>query len=78
MADILILDQEDGAGDEKTRKIRNWLSPSRLNFGAMQSDIFGQRQSGTGEWLLADEKFRSWIRGEIKYLWCPGGRNSFS
>lgn len=76
MADILILDQEGGVGDEKTQNTRNWLSP--LNFGPTQSDTFGRRQSGIGEWLLVDERFQSWIRGDTKYLWCHGGRNSLS
>ena len=35
----------------------NWLSP--LNLWATQNDIFQRRQSGTGEWLLADETFQS-------------------
>lgn len=71
MTDILLLDREPETEDQK---VRNWLST--FNFWATQNDTFKERQSETGEWLLIDEKFQSWIRGETKYLWCPGGRNS--
>jgi hypothetical protein len=32
------------------------------------------RVAGTGEWLLASEKFIDWRDGSSETLWCPGGR----
>jgi len=74
ITDIVFLDQSESGGEDQ--KLLNWLSP--LTFWAMHSDTFGRRQPGTGEWLLVDERFQSWISGETKYLWCPGDRNSLT
>jgi hypothetical protein len=50
----------------------NWLSP--LNFSAKQNDIFGRWHEGTGQWLLENIVFKTWVNGISKVLWCPGIR----
>ncbi|KAF8207260.1 ankyrin repeat-containing domain protein [Mycena galopus ATCC 62051] len=50
--------------------IMQWITP--LNFFQRQQLIFETRQAGTGEWLLADTKFRDWVSNSGKVLWCRG------
>ncbi|EGN99239.1 hypothetical protein SERLA73DRAFT_160705 [Serpula lacrymans var. lacrymans S7.3] len=57
---------------EERKKLAAWLTP--LNFRRTQSDVYGSKQEGTGDWVLDDEKFKEWIRCDTKFktLWCPG------
>jgi Cdc6-like AAA superfamily ATPase len=47
-----------------------WLSP--IDFSALQHDIVTRRQEGTGQWFLDSPKFKSWLQGSDKTLFCPG------
>ncbi|KAL9048114.1 MAG: hypothetical protein Q9162_007855 [Coniocarpon cinnabarinum] len=47
-----------------------WLSP--IDFTAQQSDIISRRQDGTAQWFLESLKFKSWLQGPDKTLFCPG------
>lgn len=60
----------DAHGNQETREILSWLSP--INFGIKQRDIFSKHQSGTGQWLLNDQRFMSWHDKHRSTLWCPG------
>ncbi|KAJ7839843.1 ankyrin repeat domain-containing protein [Mycena olivaceomarginata] len=60
----------DQMEDTKRRTIIEWVSP--LNFFLRQQDISKTRQQGTGEWLLDDPKFKSWISNPGQVLWCSG------
>jgi hypothetical protein len=51
-----------------------WLS--NLNFASRQADFLKRQQPGTGEWLLSDPVFQSWLKGNNRTLWCPGLRKS--
>ena len=68
--DMLVLNVY--ALDQETQNIINWISP--LNFPIKQNDYFSRRHTGTGEWLLEDTTFKSWLDGPEKTLWCPGIR----
>ena len=57
---------------KERRAVTDWLSP--LNFMATQNEVLGRRQEGTGQWLLDSEKFKNWVNGTEKVLWCPGIR----
>jgi hypothetical protein len=57
---------------QKMRDIVSWLSP--LNFWSKQNDVFNTRLEGTGEWLLEHDKFKEWLSGTYRTLWCPGMR----
>ncbi|EGN91697.1 hypothetical protein SERLA73DRAFT_66977, partial [Serpula lacrymans var. lacrymans S7.3] len=48
----------------------DWLSP--LNFRQTQNEVRGTWREGTGGWVLEDEKFKQWLRGDVQKLWCPG------
>ncbi|KAF5239238.1 hypothetical protein FANTH_10040 [Fusarium anthophilum] len=50
-------------------EILEWLTP--VNYGPQHSDIFSQRQEGTGEWLLTSKEFQDWVDTK-KTLFCPG------
>ncbi|KAF8207256.1 hypothetical protein K438DRAFT_430486 [Mycena galopus ATCC 62051] len=52
--------------------IMQWITT--LNFFQRHQLIFETRQAGTGEWLLADTKFRDWVSNSGKVLWCRGIR----
>ncbi|KAI9878016.1 MAG: hypothetical protein M1830_002174, partial [Pleopsidium flavum] len=60
--------------DEERRTISEWLSS--LNFKATQSDVFKNRQDGTGQWLLDSTEFKHWVSGTQETLWCPGIRET--
>jgi hypothetical protein len=47
-----------------------WLSPT--DFPAQQHDIITRRQEGTGQWFLDSLKFKRWLQGSDKTLFCPG------
>lgn len=47
-----------------------WLSPT--DFPAQQQDIITRRQEGTGQWFLDSPKFKRWLKGSDKTLFCPG------
>jgi hypothetical protein len=53
-------------------EIIDWLSP--INFFLRQADIVSARQPGTGEWLLADSRFKKWESSSRGTLWCRGIR----
>ena len=52
--------------------IINWLAA--IDYGPQQSDFISRRQEGTGQWLLDSKKFKNWVNGTEKVLWCPGIR----
>ncbi|KAI0194774.1 ankyrin repeat-containing domain protein, partial [Xylaria flabelliformis] len=45
---------------------------SPVSFSEKQSEIFGQRQPGTGQWFIDSPTFQDWIRSPGATLWCPG------
>jgi len=47
-----------------------WLSPT--DFPAQQHDIISRREEGTGQWFLDTPKFKRWLLGYKKTLFCPG------
>jgi hypothetical protein len=75
VADTAFLDQEDEIRDQKNQAIVTWLSPN-LNFGIPQCDFFRQRHDSTYTWFLNDPKFKGWLNGTNRLLWCPGMRKS--
>ncbi|GAM38758.1 hypothetical protein TCE0_033f09754 [Talaromyces pinophilus] len=50
--------------------ILNWLTPT--DYSSQQSDFIGRRQEGTGEWLLASNKFQTWVDQPKRIIFCPG------
>ena len=52
-------------------KIMHWLSSA--NFWGKQADLFEKRaQMGTGRWIFEEDRFKSWLAGPAKLLWCHG------
>ncbi|EPE30107.1 Ankyrin repeat-containing protein [Glarea lozoyensis ATCC 20868] len=62
--------QQTQLQEKEKRDLETWLTS--LNFCAKQNDIFARRQEGTGEWLLQDQNFQSWLTGFKRKLWCQG------
>ncbi|KAM0445670.1 hypothetical protein ACHAQK_001884 [Fusarium lateritium] len=56
--------------DEEATKIISWISP--ISFHAKHIDVLERVEPGTGTWLLEHDTFKSWLRGDIDVLWCPG------
>ncbi|KAI0858323.1 nacht and ankyrin domain-containing protein [Xylaria cubensis] len=55
---------------EEFQKVTLWLSS--LNFPAKQRDLLNRHQAGTGRWLLSNPRFKCWLDGKERTLWCPG------
>jgi hypothetical protein len=62
--------------DEETEKILSWISA--LSFRARQADVREGVQPGTCLWFLQHDKFRTWVNGNSRTIWCPGIRTSLS
>ncbi|EGN97115.1 hypothetical protein SERLA73DRAFT_153627 [Serpula lacrymans var. lacrymans S7.3] len=68
-------DNLDSSATLKERQeFGNWLSP--LNFRQRQSEVCETWRDGTGGWVLDDERFKEWQKGDVKTLWCPGIQQS--
>ena len=50
--------------------VMQWLSP--IDFSAQQFDVISRRQEGTAQWFLDSPKFKSWLHGPDKTLFCSG------
>jgi hypothetical protein len=55
---------------EEHAKIMQSLSST--NFWGKQDDLFRRAQKGSGQWVLEDEKFHSWLTNDPKLCWCKG------
>lgn len=60
------------AESEERLRILKWLS--HLDFGPRLSDLLDRKQEGTGTWLLESQRFKDWLEGDVRTLWCPGMR----
>ncbi len=57
--------------ERKKQEVLQWLSP--LDFRPKQLDILSRRTPSTGEWLLVEENFKSWVGGSgSSCLFCSG------
>ena len=52
------------------KKLKDLLSP--IDFAPHQQHIISQRQIGTARWFLESTKFKEWLRGPEKVLFCLG------
>ena len=50
--------------------ILKWLSPT--DFLTQQHDIITRREQGTGQWFIDSPKFKRWLKGSDKTLFCYG------
>src|SRR6266516_6004346 len=55
---------------QRRDNILEWISST--DFPAQQSDFIARRQDGTGLWFLNSPKFKEWIHGPNRTLFCPG------
>jgi len=51
-------------------KMMRWLSST--NFWGKQVDLLERAQVGTGGWIFEDKRFKSWLAGCPRLLWCHG------
>ena len=57
--------------EQKKQAVLQWLSP--LDFRPKQLDTLSRRTPSTGEWLLIEENFKSWVDGSgPSCLFCSG------
>lgn len=57
--------------ERKKQQVLQWLS--RLDFRSKQLDILSRRTPSTGEWLLVEDNFKSWVDGSgSSLLFCSG------
>lgn len=59
-------------GEDET--VLQWLTP--VEYGLQQSDFLRRKQSGTVEWFLKSETYRTWLNSKPesnhRTLFCPG------
>jgi hypothetical protein len=56
---------------ELQRRILDWLTP--LDFAQVHQDILSSRSPGTGDWLIHDDTYKSWVMsGRNQTLWLHG------
>ncbi|KAL6825975.1 ankyrin repeat-containing domain protein [Trichoderma sp. SZMC 28015] len=51
-------------------QILEWITST--DYGPQQSDFFGKRQPGTGQWLLDSIEYQTWLSARKQTLFCPG------
>ncbi|KAF5694693.1 hypothetical protein FDENT_821 [Fusarium denticulatum] len=51
-------------------EILDWFGTS--DHGSRQSSLLEEYQEGTGEWFLASNEFKDWIKTNDRILFCPG------
>ncbi|KAI0203100.1 hypothetical protein F4808DRAFT_52007 [Astrocystis sublimbata] len=59
---------------EMLDELVNFISP--VSFSEKQSEIFSQRQPGTGQWFIDSPIFQEWLSSPGATLWCPGAPGS--
>ncbi|KAK5325159.1 hypothetical protein LTR93_004636 [Exophiala xenobiotica] len=71
LVDVVDVSQiTDAIRAEKQSNMMTWLSG--VNFWGKQDNLLQRAQEGTGEWILHEPKFESWLAGEGGFLWCYG------
>ncbi|KAH7159331.1 hypothetical protein DER46DRAFT_382893 [Fusarium sp. MPI-SDFR-AT-0072] len=75
--DTKVKQLSDGVQDMRFRQLNqehqailDWLTP--VGYSTQQSDYFGNRQQGTGQWFLESAEYREWLDADGKTLFCPG------
>lgn len=58
-------------------KLREILEPSPFPEDFING-FDKSRVEGTGDWIVQDEGFQSWLRGDAKYIWINGGPGKHS
>ncbi|TFK21238.1 hypothetical protein FA15DRAFT_85307 [Coprinopsis marcescibilis] len=56
------------------KEATEWLSD--VNYHAIQTDSYGKRAAGTGEWAFDDPIISKWLDGALGILWGVGMRTS--
>jgi hypothetical protein len=52
--------------------VLEWLSPSRFDFSKAQNSARATHTSGTGQWLLEDERYIKWRDETCGIFWLYG------
>ena len=62
--------QENQELQHERQAILDWLTP--IEYTSQQSGFISRRQAETGQWLLASEEFRAWLKTDKQTLFCRG------
>ena len=63
--------ESQASKERKKQEVLQWLSP--FDFRPKQLDTLSRRTPSTGEWLLVEENFQSWVDGSgSSCLFCSG------
>ena len=69
---ILRVDLIVSGDTEPQQKVIDWMSP--LDFREKQEEVLADREPDTGRWFFQSPKFKDWVDGRTKVLWCHGIR----
>ncbi|KAL8669952.1 MAG: hypothetical protein Q9168_005486 [Polycauliona sp. 1 TL-2023] len=56
--------------DKDFQAILQWMSP--LNFNLVHNDNLQRRHGDTGDWILGEPSFHSWVSADLNTLCCEG------
>lgn len=65
-----LIDIGDNIRMKEQSKMMRWLSST--NFWGKQVNLLERAQIGTGGWIFEDARFKSWLTGRSRLLWCHG------
>jgi Cdc6-like AAA superfamily ATPase len=68
--DELNEDQKARVHRDERQAVLDWLT--LVDYAPQQSDFINQRQTGTGQWLLDSQEFKTWVETDKQTLFCPG------
>jgi len=68
--DELNEDQKARAHRDERQAVLDWLT--LIDYAPQQSDFINRRQTGTGQWLLDSQEFKTWVETNKQTLFCPG------
>ncbi|KAI8182295.1 Vegetative incompatibility protein HET-E-1 [Colletotrichum sp. SAR 10_65] len=61
---------QDEQTSRQEREILDWLTAT--DYAPQQRDNLSRRYTGTNQWLLDSDEYKSWVSGRSQILLCPG------
>jgi hypothetical protein len=71
----VLFDDKNRVWREECEKAMDFLSD--LPVQKAHDDVRNLRMKNSGNWILENEGFQKWVKGEVKTVWCPGKRRCF-
>ncbi|KAH0424534.1 ankyrin repeat protein [Colletotrichum camelliae] len=66
----VVTSMRDEQISRQEREILDWLTTT--DYAPQQQDHLSRRYTGTNQWLLDSDEYKSWVSGKSQTLLCPG------